>query len=48
MRYISKIKIGPKGKLEKLPLGTGMLKKTTDIIKKRQKKRKDLMKKLGM
>ena len=45
-KLIPKVKIGPKGKIEKLPLGTGMLRQTVDIIKKRQKKQTNILKEL--
>lgn len=46
-KLIPKVKIGSKGRIEKLPLGTGILRKTTDIIKERQKKEKKIRKEMG-
>ena len=45
-KLIPKIKIGPKGRINRLPLGTGMLRQTVDIIKKRQKKQINILKEL--
>lgn len=46
-KLIPKVKIGPKGRIEKLHLGTGILRKTTDIVKERRKKEKKIRKEMG-
>lgn len=48
MKQIPKKKTNPKRRLKKLPLGSGMLKDTVKKIRKRQKKQKKILKKLGM
>lgn len=45
-KLIPKVRVGPKGKIENIPLGTGTLRKTVDIIRERQKKQADILKKL--
>ena len=48
MKCIPKKKTNPKRRLKKLPLGSGVLKDTVKKIRKRQKKQKKILKKLGM
>jgi len=48
MKYIPKVKVGSKGKIGKPILGRGMLGDTIEKVKKRKKRQKDLMKKLGI
>jgi hypothetical protein len=47
VKYISKVKVGPKGKLGKPILGRGMLGETIEKIKKRKKKQKEILDKIG-
>jgi signal recognition particle GTPase len=48
MKHIPKKKVNPRRRLKKIPLGSGMLKDTVKKIRKRQRKQKKTLKKLGI